>query len=254
VDSEGRDTKDVQADGVADSNVVRFPRDWIGPREELVPFGPRAYSGASETDAGAVAEVGAEDFWGEESGALHHAVRDPDWRGPGGSGGGVAAPAVGGFRFRNVRVSRAVIARAGIAIAAGLLALVVVGVGSGGRPHQAVVTGRDGSTALAAVLAGAGRHMSTVARDAQKLDAALIARARAARRVRRSSAPHAAAAPAHEASAAEPASSYVSTGGSHAAVSTPGPSGEGGGGSASGGGGHSGPVGAGAPFGPGKLG
>lgn len=42
--------------------VVRFPRDWVGPLEELVPFGPSA---DRENEP---------DFWGEDSAELQDAV------------------------------------------------------------------------------------------------------------------------------------------------------------------------------------
>ena len=51
-------------------NVVRFPCDWLGPREELIPFGSSA-SRPGERDAAAPA---AEAFWGGESDPLHAVV------------------------------------------------------------------------------------------------------------------------------------------------------------------------------------
>lgn len=57
-------------------NVVHFPRDWFGPVEELVPFGPRASERSS-----APAEPGlVEDpdvFWGEDASSLHNVVSAP---------------------------------------------------------------------------------------------------------------------------------------------------------------------------------
>ena len=47
--------RDAQAPGDTD-NVVRFPRDWFGPVEDLVPFGPRAPDPHSDLDPDA--------FWG----------------------------------------------------------------------------------------------------------------------------------------------------------------------------------------------
>jgi hypothetical protein len=52
--------------------VVRLPRDWLGPREELVPFGPRAPSEDTEEPP-----PSAEDFWGERSAAIHDALEAP---------------------------------------------------------------------------------------------------------------------------------------------------------------------------------
>jgi len=53
----------------APDKVVRLPRDWLGPREDLVPFGPRA--SAPEPPPSAA------DFWGERSAAIHDAVQAP---------------------------------------------------------------------------------------------------------------------------------------------------------------------------------
>jgi hypothetical protein len=56
--------------------VVRLPRDWLGPREELVPVGPAALRGlAAPFDDGLPPT--AEAFWSEDSAALHDAVRAP---------------------------------------------------------------------------------------------------------------------------------------------------------------------------------
>ena len=52
------------------NNVVPFPRDWLGPREELIPFGSSAGYGMEQ---GAPAP-GAEAFWGGDSGPLHAVV------------------------------------------------------------------------------------------------------------------------------------------------------------------------------------
>lgn len=52
--------------------MVRLPRDWLGPREELVPFGPRASSEDAEQPP-----PSANDFWGERSAAIHDALEAP---------------------------------------------------------------------------------------------------------------------------------------------------------------------------------
>jgi hypothetical protein len=67
------------------SNVVPFPRDWLGPRDELVPFGRDA---AEEPGADAVAadvhEIsvapppGPDAFWGEDSAEIHAVLQGPD--------------------------------------------------------------------------------------------------------------------------------------------------------------------------------
>ncbi len=69
-----------------ESNVVRLPRDWLGSRDELVPFGPRADRPASEPridSHGAVPDdrggdpPSASDFWGEGSAAIQDALQAP---------------------------------------------------------------------------------------------------------------------------------------------------------------------------------
>jgi hypothetical protein len=73
----------------SDDNVVRLPRDWLGPRDELVPFGPSAAPKppGSESEAGAPsstaddgppAAVSPADFWGEHAAALHDAFEERD--------------------------------------------------------------------------------------------------------------------------------------------------------------------------------
>jgi hypothetical protein len=57
-------------------NVVHFPRDWFGPTEDLVPFGPRA-SQAGVVDLEPPAPVRPDDFWGEDSASIHDALRAP---------------------------------------------------------------------------------------------------------------------------------------------------------------------------------
>jgi hypothetical protein len=64
---------------------VRLPRDWLGPREELVPIGPAARARARARAAPAPA--GRNDladqalpptaFWSQDSAALHDAVQAP---------------------------------------------------------------------------------------------------------------------------------------------------------------------------------
>ena len=58
--------------------MVRLPRDWLGPREELVPFGPRADATAAEAAGSAAAPPSANDFWGEQSAELQHALQGPE--------------------------------------------------------------------------------------------------------------------------------------------------------------------------------
>jgi hypothetical protein len=114
----------------SDDNVVRFPREWLGPTEELVPFG----SPADETPlvADASAPDMAADFWGEDSAALQAVVEGP--AGVGSSDTDGAAPR--GILATRIRVSR----RRGLAGAAAVVAvfLAVAGsvLGSGGKPSR----------------------------------------------------------------------------------------------------------------------
>ena len=90
--TEGRQTEAGQHEAHPRAVVVRLPRDWLGPREELVPFGPRATSqnagGAASSDASPLRAdasqssadeppPSAEDFWGERSAAIHNALQAP---------------------------------------------------------------------------------------------------------------------------------------------------------------------------------
>jgi hypothetical protein len=120
---------------VPDDNVVRFPRDWFGPRDELVPFGPSARADAetSETEA----PWSADDFWGGEAETSAHDVvagddcdsgrrafrlRRPGWPWPAGS-------------HLRARVNGRIAARAALGLtAAAVLATVLVSVGTRGRP------------------------------------------------------------------------------------------------------------------------
>lgn len=90
-EGEGREHFDrtPQADPRHRDNVIRLPRDWLGPRDELVPFGPSAgpeqskleneVAGRPSADEGRPAlPVSPADFWGEHAAALHDAVEEGD--------------------------------------------------------------------------------------------------------------------------------------------------------------------------------
>jgi hypothetical protein len=61
-------------------NVVRLPRDWLGPVEDLVPFGPAADStpDARQPDAGDASPMApvpsAQSFWTQDAASLHAAL------------------------------------------------------------------------------------------------------------------------------------------------------------------------------------
>lgn len=64
----------------SESNVVRLPRDWLGSRDELVPFGPSADPPRQPEPAGSPPEAtppSASDFWGEESASVQDALQAP---------------------------------------------------------------------------------------------------------------------------------------------------------------------------------
>jgi hypothetical protein len=69
---ERRHTESGEQEARPRTNVVRLPRDWLGPRDELVPFGPRASSEDAEEPPPT-----AEDFWGERSASIHDALQAP---------------------------------------------------------------------------------------------------------------------------------------------------------------------------------
>ncbi len=66
-------------------NVIRFPRDWFGSKDDLIPIGPAAdrleeAAAAAEREAAERDDpyaLSADDFWGEGSGALHQPVDIP---------------------------------------------------------------------------------------------------------------------------------------------------------------------------------
>jgi hypothetical protein len=74
VNTESDDTTKAVRPG---DNVVRLPRDWLGPREELVPL-----EGTTGAAASAGAPPRADDFWGEDSASLQDAWQAPGETGP----------------------------------------------------------------------------------------------------------------------------------------------------------------------------
>jgi hypothetical protein len=102
------------------NKVVRLPRDWLGPRDELVPFGQSAPP-PTEPD---LAGFAPDDFWGERAAAIHTAVQAPEARPPEGPA------ATGSTKVRAGRRRLAAAAFAGIAAAAALAFLL------GGSPNH----------------------------------------------------------------------------------------------------------------------
>jgi hypothetical protein len=60
-----------QTDSDETRNVVRIPRDWFGPKEDLVPFGPAAWSAPGHQ---AETPPDAEAFWGEDADSVHEVL------------------------------------------------------------------------------------------------------------------------------------------------------------------------------------
>jgi hypothetical protein len=187
-------------------NVVRFPKDWIGPLEDLVPIGPRARAQSSDNEDPPV-PAEASDFWGEGAAAVHEAVAAPASRTREGRGRPPLTPR---------RVSRRGLAATGVA--AGVAALAAVGVlvfGAGtNRPHHAATDDRPssvtrfaadtlplrqsgnaaGSAGLAAASSDAARTDRAGARRLQLVSERAMARGRKADAVLVSSSHHTASA------------------------------------------------------------
>jgi hypothetical protein len=71
-----RDNQDAAGQPPDTDNVIRLPTEWIGPREELVPIAPPGQSWV-DVSPDEKPPPSADDFWGEDSADLHHAVGAP---------------------------------------------------------------------------------------------------------------------------------------------------------------------------------
>ena len=78
MESDGPQSTDGSREAPPETNVVRLD-EWIGPREELVPFGLRRPASEAAPTAFAATDPppSAEDFWGERAAAIHDAVPGP---------------------------------------------------------------------------------------------------------------------------------------------------------------------------------
>ncbi len=228
---EGRGTEVGEAEPKSQADVVRLPRDWLGPREDLVPFGPRAVS--LDRDA---APPSAEDFWGEGAAAIHDALQPPANAHPNGQSAGLRGmPGAsqpprddsvrGGPRnaIRSIPLTsadwRMVV---GVAAILAIAAATVVALGSSSPGRRGAPGPAGGSNVgFAAVLSGGVSNALRVARiELSNLrgDTAVVRRAPAssARRT-----PHVVRAPKHgRKSASPPQSATVSSGSSAAAPSS----------------------------------
>jgi hypothetical protein len=114
-----------------EDNIVQLPRDWLGPREELVPFGPSADPDPSR--AAQADEVSPEDFWGERSAAVQDTLEHE--AAPGSALGRVPV------RVRLKRLRRPVIAAGVAALVAGAVAVPLALINqAGGLRHSTVAS------------------------------------------------------------------------------------------------------------------
>jgi hypothetical protein len=271
-------------DDDATANVVHFPRDWFGPRDELVPFGPGAEEGARD-DAGTPTPlepvtpppVRADDFWGEDSASIHNAMQAPVTPDPFAKPEPVAAPdpvaepepvAVAGERSPSrawrpsvggLPARRRAVTWVGLGAAAITLVVVTLGSlrpqmiragGSGGAvPALTPAVIGDVPPAIASHPAGSGASHRRAGRGTGRVHASR-ARAHEIAGAASTTTSTQVASASRQTSATTQSSSAASQG-SESASST-GASSDSGGGSARSQ--PAGPVGAGAPFGPGHLG
>ena len=135
---------------------MRLPRDWLGPREELVPIGAaaraRAAQRAAEPGLDDAPPPAAEAFWSEDSAALHDAVQGPaaapaERPGTPASGVGVRSPDRPGQWVTRPRAA---------ALAIGVASLIVLAVIGSSEQPRSRVPGRPAPAGrqLAAVTAG----------------------------------------------------------------------------------------------------
>src|ERR1700727_3001710 len=126
-------------EGVLDDNVVRLPRDWLGPREDLIPFGTTSERGPSGDSAPT-----ADDFWGESSAAVQDAVQRPP----------IQAPSTGPPRL----LARGRTLLVGLVAAAAAAVLAVVLVGGGGQHVPRRSSSLSASRVSPSVFVGAATH------------------------------------------------------------------------------------------------
>jgi hypothetical protein len=111
VETRGPQDGEGGAEALGESNVVRLPRDWLGPRDELVPFGISPQR-APAADLDPTLTLQPSDFWGEDSAAIQHAL-----------------PAPGSPAGNELRLPRVLI-RAALLVAATVVLAAIVGLGT----------------------------------------------------------------------------------------------------------------------------
>ncbi len=195
----------------SEDNVVQLPRDWLGPREELVPFGPRARPDDSADDA-----LAANDFWGENSHSLHGVVQGaaPPGDAPTADERDQAPVVEPSHRGHGRRLAVA----AGLAAVA--LAVILIGLPRHATPRSSAPAAAASSSAPARLLAGlvpadraVGVGIERLARE--RLEAARVRHSQALRLTRVT--PHVERSPAHVVASAKAPGAAASTGGDTAA-------------------------------------
>jgi hypothetical protein len=180
--SEGRQTEAGEREAPTRGKVVRLPRDWLGPRDELVPFGPRAAVGkvADPPRGRAGSAPSAADFWGEQSAEIQSALQAPAL--PDDDDDGLT----GAHRVRVRRIDRRAAAGVAAIIAIAAATVAALGFSSSGRagaPPRAI----SSKVGFAAVLSGG---VSSILRlDLARIDTARVAPFAARRAPHRESAP-----------------------------------------------------------------
>jgi hypothetical protein len=145
VESEGPQSSERGREPPSQANVIQFG-DWIGPRDELVPFGPRQRTRGGEiSDELSAAPLptpsdsppSACDFWGERAASLQGPILDCGPVGADSGMGAHASTAPPTPRARAVRGRRlAAVAACGVvaALVGVVLALVPLGAGTSHGP------------------------------------------------------------------------------------------------------------------------
>jgi hypothetical protein len=146
-------------------NVVRLPRDWLGPRDELIPIGSGARAAQAEDDAQTDAlPPTAASFWDEDSGSLQAPMQAPADMWQPTPAERKLRPAPRGSRARfgwavtGVLISRRRVTATVAALAAGLLlVLAVIGRSEGGTHNASDKTASAPKKAQIQTATGANR-------------------------------------------------------------------------------------------------
>jgi hypothetical protein len=155
-------------------NVVRLPRDWLGPREELIPIGSRAHGAETPDDVPPESlPPTAASFWDEDSGSLQAPMQAPAdaWQGQWQPASPEAAAGVGPAPVRRTPRPlrprslsgfvplrrRRTAAVAGVLAACLLLVLAVIGETAGGTHNAREKTAAPSKSAAIVTATGVNR-------------------------------------------------------------------------------------------------